>query len=56
MEVQPDFRDLLVLFNAHEVDCIIVGAHALAYHGAPRYTGDIDSSYITSARPAEKRT
>ncbi|MGA2316789.1 MAG: hypothetical protein ABSG71_10465 [Thermodesulfobacteriota bacterium] len=42
MEVQQDFRDLLALFNAHKVDCIIVGAHALAYHGAPRYTGDMD--------------
>src|SRR3972149_6472041 len=42
MEVQQDFRDLLALFNAHKVDYIIVGAHALAYHGVPRYTGDMD--------------
>jgi hypothetical protein len=42
MEVQQDFKDLLALFNAHEVDYIIVGAYALAYHGAPRYTGDMD--------------
>ena len=42
MEVQQDFRDLLALFNAHKVDYIIIGAHALAYHGAPRYTGDMD--------------
>ena len=42
MEVQPDFRDLLALFNVHKVDYIIVGAYALAYHGAPRYTGDMD--------------
>lgn len=42
MEVQQDFRDLLELFNAHNVDYMIVGAHALAFHGAPRYTGDID--------------
>ncbi len=42
MEIQKDFRDLLALFNAHGVDFIIVGAHALAYHGAPRYTGDMD--------------
>ncbi len=42
MEVQPDFRDLLALFSVHKVDYIIVGAHALAYHGAPRYTGDMD--------------
>jgi hypothetical protein len=42
MEVQQDFRDVLALFNAHKVDYIIVSAHALAYHGAPRYTGDMD--------------
>ena len=42
MEVQQDFRDVLALFNAHKVDYLIVGAHALAYHGAPRYTGDMD--------------
>jgi len=42
MEVQQDLRDLLALFNAHKVDYLIVGAHALAYHGAPRYTGDMD--------------
>jgi hypothetical protein len=41
-EVQQDFRDLLALFNAHGVDYIVVGAHALAFHGAPRFTGDID--------------
>ena len=42
MEAQQDFRDLLALFNAHKVDYLILGAHALAYHGAPRYTGDMD--------------
>jgi hypothetical protein len=42
MEVQPDFRDLLELFNKHEVEYVIVGGYALAFHGAPRFTGDID--------------
>ena len=42
MEVQPDFRDLLALLNAHAVDYIIVGGYALAYHGAPRFTADLD--------------
>ena len=42
MEVQRDFRDLLASFNAREVEYMIVGAHALAFHGAPRYTGDLD--------------
>ena len=42
MEVQPDFRDLLELFNAPQVEYMIVGGYALAFHGAPRYTGDLD--------------
>jgi hypothetical protein len=42
MEVQPDFRDLLALLNEHKVDYLIVGGYALAFHGAPRFTGDID--------------
>ena len=42
MEAQQDFRDLLALFNAHEIDYLIIGAHALAYHGSPRYTEDMD--------------
>ena len=42
MELQPDYRDLLVLLNAHSVEFIIVGGYALAFHGAPRFTGDLD--------------
>jgi hypothetical protein len=42
MEVQPDFRELLALFNAHHVEYLIVGGYALAFHGAPRFTGDLD--------------
>lgn len=42
MEVQQDFKDLLELFNERKVEYIIVGGYALAYHGVPRYTGDID--------------
>lgn len=42
MDAQPDFRELLGLFNSHGVEYLIVGAYALAFHGAPRNTGDID--------------
>lgn len=42
MDVQPDFRDLLALLNEHGADYLIVGGYALAFHGAPRFTGDID--------------
>ena len=37
-----DFRDLLSAFNAHGVEYIIVGAHALAAHGHVRATKDLD--------------
>ena len=42
MEVQKDFKEFLTLLNVHEVDFMIVGGYAQAFHGAPRYTGDID--------------
>jgi hypothetical protein len=42
MNVEKDFRDLFALFNAHNVEYMIVGGYALAFHGAPRYTGDMD--------------
>ena len=37
-----DFRDLLREFVAHQVTFLVVGAHALAVHGVPRATGDLD--------------
>ena len=42
MEPPRDFCELLECFNAHHVSAIIVGAYALAFHGAPRMTGDLD--------------
>lgn len=42
MEIERDFRELLVLLNSHHVEFILVGAYALAFHGAPRFTGDMD--------------
>ena len=40
--LNEDFRDLLVLFADAGVEFVIVGAYALAFHGAPRASGDID--------------
>ena len=42
MEVHSDFEELLELFNKNEVEYLVVGAFALAHHGVPRYTGDMD--------------
>lgn len=40
--MDPDFRDLLAAFLSHQVRFLVVGAHALAVHGVPRATGDLD--------------
>ena len=36
--VNPDFKELLLAFNVHHVEYLIVGAHALAAHGHVRAT------------------
>ena len=54
MEVQPDFRELLGLFNAHSVEYMIVGGYALAFHGAPRFTGDLDIFVRPTAQNARR--
>jgi hypothetical protein len=40
--MNPDFVDLLRTFIDADVRFLIVGAYALAHHGRPRATGDLD--------------
>jgi hypothetical protein len=40
--VNPDFSDLLAALLAADARFLVVGAHALAVHGVPRATGDLD--------------
>lgn len=40
--MNPDFVDLLRAFIDAEVRFLVVGAYALAHHGRPRATGDLD--------------
>ena len=40
--MDPDFLDLLRAFVAADVRFLIVGAYALAHHGHPRATGELD--------------
>jgi hypothetical protein len=40
--MNPDFLDFLKALIAADARFIVVGAHALAAHGVPRATGDID--------------
>ena len=40
--MNEDFRDLLIELLDAEVRFLVVGAHAMAVHGVPRATGDLD--------------
>ena len=54
METPPDFRELLALCNARHVESLIVGGDALALHGAPRFTGDLDMFVQPDAANAQR--
>lgn len=54
MNLHKDLREFVELLTALEVDFVIVGAFALAHHGYPRYTGDIDLFIEKSAENAER--
>ncbi|HET6578376.1 MAG TPA: nucleotidyl transferase AbiEii/AbiGii toxin family protein [Gemmatimonadales bacterium] len=40
--MNPDFSDILFAFSAEDVEFLVVGAYALAAHGLPRATRDLD--------------
>ncbi len=40
--LNPDFKDMLSCLKDEKVDFLVVGAYALAAHGFPRATGDLD--------------
>ena len=48
MNTHPDFEELLRLLEEHGVDYMIVGGYAVAFHGHPRFTKDIDLFFDSS--------
>jgi predicted nucleotidyltransferase len=38
----PDFREFIRLLNDNRVEYLLVGGYAVALHGYPRFTGDMD--------------
>ena len=42
MAHNQDWLECLLSLNANAVEYVIVGGVALAHHGLPRYTGDLD--------------
>lgn len=54
--LHKDFRDFLALLAKHEVRHLIVGGYAVAVHGYPRYTGDLDVFIALDTQTAEAVT
>ena len=54
MTLEKDFEDFVALLNTHHVDYMVVGGYALAFHGKPRHTGDLDIWIDVSENNAEK--
>lgn len=42
MSVSRDFEELFACCNARGVKALVVGAYAVAFHGKPRFTKDLD--------------
>lgn len=49
-----DFAEMLKLLDAERVDYLVVGGYAVAGHGVPRATGDIDLWIRPTAENAAK--
>jgi len=42
MVLDPDFKEFCQLLNTNKVRYLVIGGYAVAFHGYPRYTKDID--------------
>lgn len=42
MVLDKDFREFIQLLNENEVKYLVIGGYAVAFHGYPRYTKDLD--------------
>lgn len=40
--LSKDFKEFIELLNGHNVRYLVVGGYAVAFHGYPRYTKDLD--------------
>lgn len=54
VKLPRDLKEFIELMNSNGVEYVIVGGHAVAYHGYPRYTGDFDF-FVKPSRENAKR-
>ncbi len=52
--MEPDFKEFIELLQKHEVEFLIVGGFAVALHGYPRYTDDLDILLKRNTKNAER--
>lgn len=52
--LNSDFREILSVFCEEKVEFLLVGAYAVAAHGLPRATGDIDLWVKASSENANR--
>src|SRR5438128_12671698 len=54
MPLSNDLREFVESLNSRGIEYVIVGAHSLAFHARPRYTGDLDILVRPSPENAAK--
>ena len=52
LSLNSDFQDMLSALSAESADFLVVGAYAVAAHGHPRATGDMDGFGPYSKMPS----
>jgi predicted nucleotidyltransferase len=54
MKLHKDVREFIALCLSQKVEFLLVGGYALAFHGAPRFTEDIDLMVLVSPGNADR--
>jgi predicted nucleotidyltransferase len=54
IRLPQDFKEFLQLLNSKKIEYLVIGGYAVAFHGHPRATGDLDIWIATSRDNAHK--
>ncbi len=54
MQLNKDLKEFIELLNSNGVEYLVVGAFAVAWHGYPRFTADIDFLVRPTPENAER--
>ena len=54
MKLQKDLKELVELFLSRKVEFVVVGGHAVAFHGYPRLTDDLDLLIVPTKENSER--